>query len=255
MHRFVYCMPFIVYLEVTGELRRNIETYLGKTRELYGPTEAHQYHPHCSVTGFFDWKYEKEKLIDLFQKLVNIKVNYANKELPKIGNLQYGNMATSMDNLSTNNMDSGNGHNVRISLTAPKWIHDFAADFKAACIDYTNIRVKSIDHISLAYVTSYSAISKLGDTLLVKTRKTTKRNRTVDSKDLQILKKENQQVDSNGPDYPLSIRYNCKSFYEFAKEFINLELSHKWDLVLYEEDDSDMIFLPHKFSELARINL
>ena len=47
-------MPkLIVYACPVGELAEQLETYFSKSRLACGPNQAHQYMPHCTLTGFF----------------------------------------------------------------------------------------------------------------------------------------------------------------------------------------------------------
>jgi ubiquitin-associated SH3 domain-containing protein len=43
----------IVYACPVGELNEKIEAYFRKTRDVCGANSAHNYMPHCSLTGFF----------------------------------------------------------------------------------------------------------------------------------------------------------------------------------------------------------
>lgn len=45
---------FIVYACPVGELARQLETYFEKSRSMCGPNSAHNYMPHCTLTGFFE---------------------------------------------------------------------------------------------------------------------------------------------------------------------------------------------------------
>ena len=48
-------MPkFIVYACPVGELAAQLEAYWAKSRLACGPNQAHQYMPHCTLTGFFE---------------------------------------------------------------------------------------------------------------------------------------------------------------------------------------------------------
>lgn len=48
-------MPkLIVYACPVGELADQLETYFSKSRVACGPNQAHQYMPHCTLTGFFE---------------------------------------------------------------------------------------------------------------------------------------------------------------------------------------------------------
>ena len=44
---------FIVYACPTGELNRQLETYLRLSEKQCGKNSAHNYMPHCTLTGFF----------------------------------------------------------------------------------------------------------------------------------------------------------------------------------------------------------
>lgn len=44
----------IVYACPHGELAEQIETYFEKSRLTCGPNSAHQFMPHCTLTGFFE---------------------------------------------------------------------------------------------------------------------------------------------------------------------------------------------------------
>lgn len=45
---------FIVYACPVGELAKQLETYFEKSRLMCGHNSAHDYMPHCTLTGFFD---------------------------------------------------------------------------------------------------------------------------------------------------------------------------------------------------------
>ena len=44
---------YIVYVCPVGELNQQLELYFAQSRELFGANKAHQYMPHCTLTGFF----------------------------------------------------------------------------------------------------------------------------------------------------------------------------------------------------------
>ncbi|MEO1341480.1 MAG: hypothetical protein AAFV28_10155 [Cyanobacteria bacterium J06635_13] len=46
-------LQFIVYACPTGELAKQLETYWQLSREQCGANSAHNYMPHCTLTGFF----------------------------------------------------------------------------------------------------------------------------------------------------------------------------------------------------------
>lgn len=48
-------MPkYIVYACPTGEMAEQLSVYFEKSRIACGPNAAHQYMPHCTLTGFFE---------------------------------------------------------------------------------------------------------------------------------------------------------------------------------------------------------
>ncbi|KAJ3322048.1 hypothetical protein HDV06_003649 [Boothiomyces sp. JEL0866] len=64
-------MPFIIYLEPTGELRKYCLDYFNSTVNLIN--EAHQYPPHISLTGFFEGtEIRILELIDEMDKFVDV---------------------------------------------------------------------------------------------------------------------------------------------------------------------------------------
>lgn len=47
---------YIIYACPTGNLADQLAAYFMRSRELCGPNSAHDYMPHCSLTGFFSLK-------------------------------------------------------------------------------------------------------------------------------------------------------------------------------------------------------
>jgi ubiquitin-associated SH3 domain-containing protein len=48
-----HLIPLIVYACPTGPLNEQIEAYYAHTLHEFGPNKAHEYMPHCTLTGFF----------------------------------------------------------------------------------------------------------------------------------------------------------------------------------------------------------
>jgi len=75
---------YILYLEPkrNSELFLFLQNYLDISRDCISPTEAHQYHPHCSITGFFHTDSLIEdviKVIDEYDKS-NISIQFGKIE-------------------------------------------------------------------------------------------------------------------------------------------------------------------------------
>lgn len=226
-------MPFILYLEVCGEVRHSIDEYFRETRAKLGATEAHQYHPHCSITGFFEWPLEeKEKLVEMFVDCFN---STKRDEKPVLGELSHCLTAVSNPLLAKNTPNGDPIRTVRISISCPKWIFSFAGSFKLKAESKSVVRIKPIDHISLAYIMSYPVVSVLGDIVVCKTKKT---QSCLDAQQATPV-----------------FRFESSKYYNEAQKLINLNAGKSWDIVLYEKEDSGILSVPHKLTELYRIPL
>ncbi|MGC9527394.1 MAG: hypothetical protein ACP5D7_17820 [Limnospira sp.] len=68
----------IVYACPVGELNDKIEAYFRKSRDVCGANLAHNYMPHCSLTGFFQDSemeiFPHIKILDLLLKLSEISI-------------------------------------------------------------------------------------------------------------------------------------------------------------------------------------
>lgn len=51
---------YILYLEPdpSEQLSKSIMDFYNESKDVFGPNEAHQYHPHVSLTGF--WQMDDE---------------------------------------------------------------------------------------------------------------------------------------------------------------------------------------------------
>ncbi|MEM9217324.1 MAG: hypothetical protein AAGD25_23675 [Cyanobacteria bacterium P01_F01_bin.150] len=55
----------ILYACPTGPLADQIEDYLAESRRIWGENKAHQYMPHCTLTGFF---HDRQEAIALYRQ-------------------------------------------------------------------------------------------------------------------------------------------------------------------------------------------
>ncbi|WRH68676.1 MAG: hypothetical protein RSE13_11265 [Planktothrix sp. GU0601_MAG3] len=65
---------FIIYACPRGELAEQIEAFYQESLELYGANAAHNYMPHCTLTGFFQ---DQESQIPLYIQALETAYNTA----------------------------------------------------------------------------------------------------------------------------------------------------------------------------------
>jgi ubiquitin-associated SH3 domain-containing protein len=127
---------FIVYACPTGELYQQIETYYQISQTTCGENSAHQYMPHCSLTGFFEASTDD---ISVFIEALN--QTYQQRQKQKISlSLQVLGM-----------MFKSEWQGLELEGKAVKHlIHDFIQKIEESNLT-VNIRPKDWLHLSLAY--------------------------------------------------------------------------------------------------------
>ena len=127
---------FIVYACPVGELNRQIEAYFVRSLKLYGQNSAHQYMPHCSLTGFFTA--ESTSITTYIETLNNAYIAAQNEEVF---------FDVSIKQLTFND----NWHGLELSCDRLKQlIANFSQDRNLANFS-TKLRLKDWLHLSLAY--------------------------------------------------------------------------------------------------------
>lgn len=127
---------FIVYACPVGELAQQLDRYFAKSRMLWGENTAHQYMPHCSLTGFFR---EELDAIPLYLESLDSAVTEALPSRPE--------PAIAITGLSFRSDWHG------LELDSP-WLKQAIANFAKACDSPTRrepLRLKGWLHLSLAY--------------------------------------------------------------------------------------------------------
>ncbi|CAG8492495.1 1492_t:CDS:1 [Funneliformis caledonium] len=129
-------MTYILYLEPskTSKFYKSIQNYFDQTLKLYGPNEAHQYPPHCSMTGFFILKDDIQRKLNQIIELIDHFLESHKHEISN-GSIQLKDIICSPASLL-------------ISLQVCQPLHQLVQ--LISHLD-SNIRPKRIDHISLAY--------------------------------------------------------------------------------------------------------
>lgn len=126
----------IVYACPLGELARQIERYFAISRAICGPNAAHNYMPHCTLTGFFHDDYAA---IDRYAAALEAALGRARASQPaaplEIASMELG----------------AEFHGL---LLRGEWLKRVIADFAGTADAPTrrdDLRLKSWLHLSLAY--------------------------------------------------------------------------------------------------------
>lgn len=124
---------FILYACPVGELGEQLETYFKESLKHYGANTAHQYMPHCTLTGFFkDTERSAVGYVDALKMALTHQLSH--KPIP----------VARVDRLSFN--DDWHG----LELTAP-WFQSVAHTFASLAKSPSPLRLKTWLHVSLAY--------------------------------------------------------------------------------------------------------
>jgi len=125
---------FIVYACPTGELNTQIETFFQRSYEAYGKNTAHDYMPHCSLTGFFpdnpnSIPFYLEALERAYQKAKHLSLN--------IQTVRSG--------------FNDDWHGIELQAEGVKQLVKHFAQTEASPTRKEDIRLKDWLHLSLAY--------------------------------------------------------------------------------------------------------
>lgn len=233
-------MRCILYLEPgeSNPLLPHLRAFMKKSQSI-GVNEAQQYRPHCSVTGFFDVPSTMvpEDLIRIICDILEVYL----EEHGGSFNVQVGDIVC-----APSEHRSGGGHesstSVRIELITSGFIEmasELRNHMKTLGID---IRVKPVDHISLAYVINFpqaESVHHYGAPNLY------------------------YECSSLGEDDDATkprriIEYNHHLYLAAARDhFVGVlkQVSNDWKLILHSEVHSTRMSRPHQFTPLREWNL
>lgn len=127
---------YIVYACPTGALADQIDTYYDVTRSALGPNTAHQYMPHCTLTGFF---HDLPESIPIYVEALAAALERARSTQPQ----------PELAILKMELQPQWHG----LVLDGP-WLKKLTADFASAAASPTRrdaLRLKDWLHVSLAY--------------------------------------------------------------------------------------------------------
>jgi hypothetical protein len=138
--------------------------YFAESETLHGPNEAHQYHPHSSLTGFFTL-HKSSSVVFFFRvsvvcSWVAVSRSGSSETLHKI--IDYfdssvgAHPAIPVPNPTRVQRHPHNISSLVISLETPQFYYHLIQKFKAMMkVMRVEVRTKPIDHLSLAYFKSF----------------------------------------------------------------------------------------------------
>lgn len=126
----------IVYACPVGPLAEQLELYFRKSRLLCGPNKAHNYMPHCSLTGFFhDAPATVQKYVEQLEACYQSHWTDASKQSIRVKGLDF----------------KADWHGLLLYAPKLKQLIQYFAKTTPSPTRQDDIRTKSWLHLSLAY--------------------------------------------------------------------------------------------------------
>ncbi|KAI9478975.1 hypothetical protein LPJ78_004063 [Coemansia sp. RSA 989] len=210
----------IVYLEP----RRNtplytaIEEFFRVSASMFGPTEAHQYHPHSSMTGFIDLAPMRDNASSMMAEIAYHLHSLVTTKLSS-SLMQGDKVAPQVRTVAVvNDYPHPGTHKIEIKLDTPAVFRSII-DQVAELVAEAGIRPKRMGHISLAYCNKHVPTTTV------------------------VSAGQAKQLES------LAQSFLCHpQVFDPAK--------NPWDIVFYElAYKSTSLDIPHRFSQIARWQL
>ena len=126
---------FIVYACPVGELNEQIENYLQKSQELCGENKAHNYMPHCTLTGFFT---DDVSSVDYYLEALDKAYLAANNNID---------LSITIKQLTFND----DWHGLELQAKGLKQLIINFSELERSPTRQENLRLKDWLHLSLAY--------------------------------------------------------------------------------------------------------
>lgn len=126
---------FIVYACPTGELAKQLETYWQLSREQCGANSAHNYMPHCTLTGFF---YDRPDSASYYLQALEEAYKSAQNDL-------------SLEIEIVNLVFNSDWHGLELQAQGVKELVRNFAQIETSPTRTEEIRLKDLLHLSLAY--------------------------------------------------------------------------------------------------------
>lgn len=133
-------IELIVYLEPSAEFKQQVEHFLDTCREKYGPTTANKYGCHITMTGFFNVNnvQEQHQMKQLIEESLQ---NMGKVSFPRVERKSF----LVKDKLTLLPV------HLLLPILVPEQFPAAMMNLSRKCIAITTLRLKKINHISLAY--------------------------------------------------------------------------------------------------------
>ncbi|MEL6927153.1 MAG: hypothetical protein AAFO95_00795 [Cyanobacteria bacterium J06600_6] len=126
---------FIVYACPTGELNTQLETFFQRSYTVCGKNKAHNYMPHCTLTGFFA---DNSSSISYYLEALDLAYQNARQNL-------------SLDIQIIQPVFNSDWHGLELQAEGVKQLTRRFAQLETSPTRQENIRLKDWLHLSLAY--------------------------------------------------------------------------------------------------------
>ncbi|KAJ2156493.1 hypothetical protein GGF46_005149 [Coemansia sp. RSA 552] len=152
----------IAYLEPrrSTPLYTAIEEFFATSADAFGPTEAHQYHPHSSMTGFIDLPGSAAGGARSGQVMARIASHLHRLIAPLAGRGAAGSGPEARVVTNTSNYPHAGTHKIGLRLDTPEVFRRLICEV-AAAVPEAGIRPKRLSHISLAYFNKHVLTSSV----------------------------------------------------------------------------------------------
>ncbi|KAI8080788.1 uncharacterized protein B0P05DRAFT_586657 [Gilbertella persicaria] len=124
----------ILYLEPPVGFKQHVNSFLDMSKDKFGFTTANRYNCHVSMSGFFTVTDREQEVVQKAIEKVMDKLPMVQVQLTPL--LVY-----------TNDKPS----HLLLPVVAPSFVHTMMASIAQECQDIVKLRLKKINHISLAY--------------------------------------------------------------------------------------------------------
>lgn len=202
-------LELIIYLEPSAEFKQQVEHFLDTCREKHGPTTANKYGCHITMTGFFNVNnvQEQHQMKQLVEKLLQ---NMGKVSLPLV----------ERKSLLVKDKFTLLPIHLLLPVSVPEQFSTFMMNLSRECETITTLRLKKINHISLAYWDEPEATQE---------------------------QQERWHMATTEQDLFEKIQYDADVY------FGNVNDPNYWDIVLYQrKQKGKLVGEPHIFQELGR---
>ncbi|KAJ2078114.1 hypothetical protein H4R24_004705 [Coemansia sp. RSA 988] len=210
----------IMYLEPRrgSPLYAAIEKFFKASNEQYGATEAHQYHPHSSMTGFIDMRECASRGVSIGSIMSRIAWRMHGL-VTAAGTAPGGGLEPRVRRVATvGDYPQTGTHKIELQLETPA-VFRRIVDEVVRAVPEAPIRAKRMGHISLAYYNKHVATRA-------------------------VISAEHAQ----------QLKALARSFL-YTPDVFDVDKNH-WDIAFYELTfRSSTLSIPHRFSQIARWEL